>query len=533
MPQLVTISRALISVSDKSDLIPFARALSEMNIEIVSTGGTAKALEAAGIAVVAVEKVTGIPEMMDGRVKTLHPSVHGAVLARRDVKSHVQAMKDHHITPIDLVCVSLYPFEQAMKTQDASREEVIEQIDIGGPAMLRSAAKNHEWVTVVTSPAQYDRLITELQANDGSTTLELRRDFAAAAFSRTAEYDATISAWMSSRRDEAFPFTLRLSYINQGELRYGENPHQRAALYSNPASAEPSVVSAQVLHGKTLSFNNLHDGAAALEAVQDLNDLFPDKAAVVIVKHTNPCGAAVADHLSAAFEAAYEGDPLAAYGGVLALSRIVDEQTAQVICAGKRFLEVIIAPGYEAGALQLLSERWRDVRLLGVGGLRHTGHRKINYKSVPGGMLVQERDMKLPNPNEWKHIAGPRPSDATVEDAVLMSAVVKHLKSNAIAIGAGGRLLGAGCGCVDRVTACRIAIEKAGEKLHRAQFGQSVPVAASDAFFPFADGPQLLIDAGVKCIMHPGGSKRDQETIDLCTQRDITLFHTGTRQFRH
>jgi phosphoribosylaminoimidazolecarboxamide formyltransferase/IMP cyclohydrolase len=532
MPQLVPISRALISVSDKADLIPFARALSEMNVQIVSTGGTAKALESAGIAVVPVEKVTGIPEMMDGRVKTLHPSIHGAVLARRDVKSHVQAMKDHDITPIDLVCVSLYPFEQAMKSPGASREEVIEQIDIGGPAMLRSAAKNHEWVTVVTSPAQYDRLITELQANDGSTTLELRRDFAAAAFSRTAEYDATISAWMSSRRDEAFPFTLRLSYINQGELRYGENPHQRAALYSNPASAEPSVVSAQVLHGKTLSFNNLHDGAAALEAVQDLNDLFPDRAAAVIVKHTNPCGAAVAANLTAAFEAAYEGDPLAAYGGILALSQPVDEGAARVICNGKRFLEVIIAPGYDAASLHLLSERWRDVRLLGVGGLHHTGHRKINYKSVPGGMLVQERDMKLPNPNEWKHVAGPRPDEKTVEDAVLMCAVVKHLKSNAIAIGREGRLLGAGCGCVDRVTACRIAIEKSGEKLGSSH-GGSGSVAASDAFFPFADGPQLLIDAGVKCIVHPGGSKRDQDTIDLCAQRDVTLFLTGTRQFRH
>ena len=536
--RLVTVRRALISVSDKTDLVPFAKGLIDFGVEIISTGGTAAALSKAGLKVLSVDQVTGFPEMMDGRVKTLHPAIHGALLGRRDVPLHMQAMKEHGISPIDLVCVNLYPFEKTILQPGVSAEHAIEQIDIGGPSILRSASKNFRFVTVVTSAAQYDRVINEMRANNGATTYELRRDLAAAAFTRTAEYDTAISAWMGTRREEAFPAMLRLSYARQSDLRYGENPHQRAAVYKNPASAEPSVVSAQMLHGKELSYNNLHDGAAALELVQELNEVFADHdqsiAAAVIIKHTNACGAAIATTLPEAFDRAYAGDSLAAYGGILAVNRPIDLATAQRIVDGQKFLEVIIAPNvgatpaYDQKAFQLLAERWANVRLLAVNGIRHSGQRKINYKSIPGGMLVQERDMKLANVDEWMHAAGPRPGDSMIRDAAFAWTLAKHLKSNAIAISAQGQLLGAGCGQVDRVTACRIAIEKAGDRL---KIGTAV--AASDAFFPFADGPKLLIDAGVKCIIHPGGSKRDQETIDLCEQRGVTCLITGVRHFRH
>jgi phosphoribosylaminoimidazolecarboxamide formyltransferase/IMP cyclohydrolase len=477
--------------------------------------------------------------MMDGRVKTLHPAIHGALLGRRDLPTHVQAMSKHGITPIDLVCVNLYPFEKTILTPGITNEHAIEQIDIGGPSMLRSAAKNFAFVTVVTSTEQYDRVINELHANGGATSLELRRDFAAAAFTRTAEYDTAISAWMGTRRDDPFPSMLRLTYAHAGDLRYGENPHQRAAVYKNPASAEPSVVSATVLHGKELSYNNLHDGAAALELVQELFETFPDHAGAAIIKHANPCGAAIASNPAEAFEKAFEGDPLAAYGGILATNRPIDLPTATAICDGQKFLEVIIAPahgntpGFSPDALALLKSRWANVRLLEVGGIQHTGLRKINYKSIAGGMLVQERDMRLAYVNVWVHAAGPPPPPApearSIEDAALAWAIAKHLKSNAVAIVAEGQLLGAGMGQVDRVSACRLAIERSGNRLKSA----AKPVAASDAFFPFSDGPKLLIDAGVKCIVHPGGSKRDGETLDLCEKLGITCLITGVRHFKH
>ena len=515
--------------------MPFAKALAELGVEIVSTGGTAAALCAAGIKVLSVDQVTGFPEMMDGRVKTLHPAIHGALLGRRDLPTHTQAMKDHKITPIDLVCVNLYPFEKTILQPGIANEQAIEQIDIGGPSMLRSAAKNFAFVTVVTSAEQYDRVITEMKANDGATTLELRRDFAAAAFTRTAEYDTAISAWMGTRRDDPFPSMLRLTYAHAGDLRYGENPHQKAAVYKNPASAEPSVVTANVLHGKELSYNNLHDGAAALELVQDLYEVFPNRAGAAIIKHANPCGAAIASTVSEAFEKAYASDPLAAYGGILAVNRPIDLATAKRIADGQKFLEMIIAPadgktsGFAPDALKLLQERWANVRLLETRDIRHTGHRKINYKSIPGGMLVQERDMRLANTDDWVHAAGPPPDEKMFVDATFAWTVAKHLKSNAIAIAADGRLVGAGMGQVDRVTACRLAVDRAGGRLKSAKN----PVAASDAFFPFADGPKLLIDAGVKCLVHPGGSKRDSETLDLCDQRGVTCMITGVRHFKH
>ncbi len=526
---LVPIRRALISVSDKTDLVPFARGLTSLGIQIISTGGTARALAEADIEVTPIEEITGFPEMMDGRVKTLHPAVHGALLARRDVQSHVQAMMDNNITPIDLVCINLYPFEQTIHRENVSYEEAIEQIDIGGPAMLRSAAKNHSHVTVITGVVQYDRVMNELKAHDGHTTLELRRDLAAAAFMRTAEYDTAIGAWMCHEREAPLPNLLRLTYAHHLDLRYGENPHQRAALYANPASPEPSILSARLLHGKPLSYNNVHDASAALELVQDLHGLFPQRAAAAIIKHTNPCGAATAETLEDAFLQAYSGDPLAAYGGILALSRSVDIATAGKICEGQKFFEVIIAPDFDDDAEQAIGERWKNVRLLAMGKFEYSSRMHIQYKSIPGGMLAQERDRMLPQSSQWTHAAGPAPDDTLLEDAAFLWTVVKHVKSNAIAVGAGQHLLGAGAGQMDRVASCRLAVEKAGDRISN---HQSI-IAASDAFFPFPDGPDFLINAGITCIVQPGGSKRDEETLALCRERNVTCLLTGIRHFRH
>lgn len=526
---LVRVRRALISVSDKTDLIPFARGLRDLGVAIVSTGGTARALAEAEIETIPVERLTGFPEMMDGRVKTLHPLVHGGLLARRDVAEHVAAMERHGIEAIDLVCINLYPFEQTIAREGTTPEEAIEKIDIGGPAMIRSAAKNHDFVAVVTAPGQYDRVIAQLKAQEGATTRAFRRDLAAAAFSRTAAYDTAIAAWMAARREEAFPALLRLTYAHSRDLRYGENPHQRAALYVNPASGEPSIVTAEVLRGKPLSYNNINDAAAALRCVQDLADLRPDHAAAVIVKHATPCGLAIAGDPAEAFAGAHAGDPVAAYGGILALSRRVDTATAERIGALGSFLEVVVAPGWDEAAVERLAARWPNARLLSVAGLAHTGHRKIDYRSIPGGLLAQERDMRIAEPDRWTIAVGPEPDAALRDDAVLAWVAAKHLASNAIAIAAGGRLIGAGSGQVDRVGACRIAVEKA-----RSVLAEGAPaVAASDAFFPFDDGPRVLLDAGVRCLVHPGGSKRDEETFALCRERGAACLVTGVRHFRH
>lgn len=533
MTTLVPVRRALLSVSDKTDLIPFARALAEFGVEIISTGGTAARLLKAGIPVISIDQVTGFPEMMDGRVKTLHPAVHGALLGRRDNDDHLRAMRTHGITPIDLVCVNLYPFERTLR-EDLTREEAIELIDIGGPSMLRSASKNHEFVAVVTSPKQYDRIISEMREHQGSTTLTTRRDLAAAAFSRTAEYDLAISAWMSGRpaTTDPLPQVFRISQPLHADMRYGENPHQNAALYHDPAASGPDVVSALLRHGKPLSYNNLNDAAAAFELVYELHQAFPDEAGAAVIKHTNPCGAAIASTTVEAFLRAYEGDPIAAYGGILALNRPVDDETAAAIIDGKRFLEIILAPSFSDTAVALLGERWKDVRLMEVGPLRARTSDRVEFRSIPGGMLVQQRDTALPTPAVWTLAAGEAITPAARRTAAFAWLVAKHLKSNAIAIARDGQLLGAGAGQMDRVTSARLAIEKAGTRL-RMQDAESLVVAASDGFFPFADGPELLIDAGVNCLIQPGGSKRDQETIERCRTRGVTCILTGVRHFKH
>ncbi|MCA9283686.1 MAG: bifunctional phosphoribosylaminoimidazolecarboxamide formyltransferase/IMP cyclohydrolase, partial [Phycisphaerales bacterium] len=529
MSDLVRVRRALLSVSDKTDLVPFARGLSGLGVEIVSTGGTAAALTAAGIPVQPVEAVTGFPEMMDGRLKTLHPAVHGALLGRRDNADHVAAMNAHGIVPIDLVCVNLYPFERTVAKGDVSFDQAIEQIDIGGPSMVRSAAKNNDFVAVVTDPRQYDRVMGEMLGHEGATTLALRRELAAAAFRRTAEYDLAISAWMGGRADQGFPETLRLTYLLDQELRYGENPHQRAALYREPVIQGATIAGARVLHGKKLSYNNINDAAAALDLGRDLFDLLDGGPSAAIVKHTNPCGAARGNSMRDAFERAYAGDPLAAYGGILVLGGVADADTARAICEGERFFEVVVAERFEADAADALGQRWKNVRLLECGSLRGGARARV-LRSIPGGLLLQDPDDALAQPRNWQHVAGPKPDQATTESAAILWTVCKHLKSNAVCIGRDGQLLGAGAGQMDRVAACRIAIEKAGPRL--ADQG-GVPVAASDAFFPFPDGPQLLVEAGVRCIVHPGGSKRDEETVALCREHNVTCLLTGVRHFRH
>lgn len=529
MAELVAVRRALLSVSDKTDLVPFARTLHRMGVELISTGGTAKALAEADLPVTAIDEITGFPEMLDGRVKTLHPAVHGGLLARRDLPEHTAAIEAHGIRPIDLVCINLYPFEDTVANPDVGHADAIEQIDIGGPAMIRSAAKNHAHVAVVTSPAQYEEVARELGEHDGHTTHLLRSRLASAAFGRTSEYDAAIASFMGRRTGEAFPDVFRLGYVKAADLRYGENPHQHAALYRDPSSTGPTIPAAEQLHGKPMSYNNIADAAAALEIVKTLRRV-DNRAGAAVVKHTNPCGAAVGDDIASAVRLALAGDPLAAYGGILAVNTTIDAAAATEICGENAFLEVVVAPHFDDDARTTLESRWKNVRLLAVGDRKPSTGRKVEHRSVPGGMLVQDRDMRLTPSQDWTHAAGPAPTPETLGIATIAIAVCKHLSSNAVCLvgpdNGGIRLLGAGAGQMDRVASCRGAIAKAGPRAAGA-------LAASDAFFPFADGPKLLIEAGATTLIHPGGSRRDDETFDLCNEHGVTCLLTGTRHFRH
>ncbi len=534
MSELVRVTRALLSVSDKSDLVPFARALVERGVVLISTGGTAKALADAGLPVTPIDAVTGFPEMLDGRVKTLHPAIHGGLLGLRSNPEHVETMREHGIVPIDLVCVNLYPFERTIAREGVTDAEAIEQIDIGGPSMIRSGAKNHASVVVVTSPDQYDRVVSELGAHDGCTTGRLRENLAAAAFSRTSQYDAAIATHLGERDAVAFPPVLTMRLVKQEELRYGENPHQRAALYVDPTLRETSIATAKQLHGKQLGYNNILDAAAALDLVVSLRGIEGpgggSLAGACVVKHTNPCGAAVGASAVDAIDAAIAGDPLAAYGGILACNRAIDGAAAERITRDGTFFEVVIAPSYAEDGAALIAKRWANVRMLETGAIRAGGSKRIELRSIAGGMLAQDRDTQLGSVSSWTHAAGPRADAQTLALATMLEIVCRSLSSNAIVIGGvdGGtmRLFGAGAGQMDRVASCRLAVEKAGAM---AKGG----VAVSDAFFPFADGPAALIDAGVRTIVHTGGSKRDQETFDLCEKRGVTCLVTGVRHFRH
>ncbi len=533
--QLVKLTRALISVSDKTGIIDLARALHAHGIEIVSTGGTAQVILDQGIPVVPIETLTGFPEMMDGRLKTLHPKVHGGLLARRDLQTHLQSMLDHDIKPIDLVVVNLYPFEATIATQGVSEADVIEQIDIGGPSMVRSAAKNHASVAIVTAPSQYESFIQELDRNDGATSITLRKQLAAEAFSQTGAYDAMISQWML-RNDTQLPCTMPIALRQCSELRYGENPHQHAAVYKQIGAPAGTLLDAKQLHGKPLSFNNINDASAALELVRAMARTAPDAFNTCVVKHTNPCGAASASSCHEAIDRAIAGDPMAAFGGILASANTIDLAGAQRITAEGTFFEIVIAPGYEPEALDMLRERWQNLRIMqcqtqDASELPAIGR---ELKFIPGGALVQERDLVVPDCDTWTHAAGPLPEPAQLAAAAMLENICRALSSNAVLIGGidpesdsnAVRLFGAGAGQMDRVASCRGAVLKAGELARGA-------IAFSDAFFPFDDGPKVLTDAGVKMIVHPGGSKRDEDTYALCNELGVSCMTTGIRHFRH
>jgi len=526
MSDLVPIKRALLSVSDKTGLLEFATALhKEFGIELISTGGTAKFLRETGkLPVTDVSEVTGFPEMMDGRVKTLHPKIHGGLLGLRDNAEHLAAMREHGIAPIDLVCINLYPFRQTIEKPGVTFEEAIENIDIGGPSMIRSAAKNHRFVLVVTSPDRYEKVLGDLREHRGSSCGKHRLKQAQRAFQHTAEYDALIAGYLATRvgsKDDQLPEKLSVQLQKRQNRRYGENPHQKGSLYVDRKPAEASVAYAEQLHGKELSYINLLDADGALAAVKEFST-----PAACIVKHTTPCGCATGDDLPAAFRRAYEGDPLAAFGGIVALNKPVDLATAEAITSIDKLLEVIVAPSYADDALHLLRERWKNVRLLAVGAVDRFDRAELHLHKIVGGWLVQERDLLGLDETNWKVASARQPTEQEWQDLRFAWLVCKHVKSNAIALAKERMLIGAGAGQMDRVAAARIAIGKAGERVRGS-------VAASDAFFPFPDGPQLLLGAGVTAIVQPGGAQRDQETIDAINRAGAAMVLTGQRHFKH
>jgi phosphoribosylaminoimidazolecarboxamide formyltransferase / IMP cyclohydrolase len=523
---LRTIRRALLSVSDKTGLVELARALAGHGVELISTGGTRKALADAGLAVRDIADVTGFPEMLDGRVKTLHPLVHGGILAIRNNPQHMATAQQHGIGLIDLVVCNLYPFEATVAKPGSSHEEIVENIDIGGPSMVRSAAKNYHDVAIVTDPKQYQAVLDELRANAGALTLATRERLAAAAFARTAAYDAAVCAYFARRVEpEGFPPWLPLYFEQHMGLRYGENPHQKAAFYAEPGVRHACVATAEPLHGKELSYNNLLDLDSAFNLVREF-----DVPAAVVIKHNNPCGAAVADTLVEAFRKAYEGDPLSAYGGVLGFNRELDEATAQQITEPNRFIECVIAPGYSDTAFRLLTTRptWKkNVRLLRTGPIRAAGEaRSLDFRRVDGGLLVQTRDVEADDFAQAKVVTKRSPTDAEMADMRFAWKVCKHVKSNAIVLAKAGMVVGVGAGQMSRVDSVHIAARKAGERVRGS-------VLASDAFFPFRDNVDEAARAGVMAIVQPGGSMRDQDSIQACDEHGLAMVFTGTRHFRH
>jgi phosphoribosylaminoimidazolecarboxamide formyltransferase/IMP cyclohydrolase len=559
------IQRALISVSDKTGIESFARILSELGVELLSTGGTYSALKKAGVSVREVSDYTGFPELMDGRVKTLHPKVHGGILALRDVESHRGAMSEHKIAPIDLVVVNLYPFEATVKKKGVARADAIEQIDIGGPSMLRSAAKNHRFVGVVTDPADYGRVIDEMQKSGGSLSDELKRELAVKAFGVTARYDAAISRWLfeqelaekssahassststsgstrassgehasggESLRPDAetksrYPESFALAGIKVADLRYGENPHQTAAFYRLTSFDEPSLASAKILNGKTLSYNNLVDLDAALALAKEFDGAF-----VAVLKHNNPCGAARAATIAEALEQAWSGDPVSAFGSVLAFTRPVDRASAEYLVSGNRFVEAIVAPSFEKNAFEMLTQKpkWgKNVRLLECGEFSAASRdsRDVELKKLVGGFLLQDRDLAAASAKDCKPMTKRAPTEAELASLLFGDKVCKHVKSNAIVLTSGTCVLGVGAGQMSRVDSVRLAVHKAGD-------GAKGSVLASDAFFPFADGVETALDAGVTAILQPGGSVRDAEVIAACDKRNAAMVFTGIRHFRH
>ena len=519
---LKPIRRALISVSDKTGIIEFAKSLVELDIEILSTGGTFRLLEQNGVAVTEVSDHTGFPEMMDGRVKTLHPKIHGGILGRRGTDDAV--MKDHEISPIDLVLVNLYPFEKTVANPDCSMEDAVENIDIGGPTMVRAAAKNHRDVAIVVNADDYDRVLSEMNTNQGKLSYETRFDLAIKAYEHTAAYDGAIANYFGRivpGGNDKFPRTFNQQYLKSDDLRYGENSHQSSAFYIEKNPASGSISTAKQLQGKALSYNNIADTDAALETVK----LF-DEPACVIVKHANPCGVAVAKSVGKAYELAFETDTESAFGGIIAFNRELDGDTASAI-VGKQFVEVIIAPSISEAARKAVSEK-KNVRLLECGAWADESA-SFDLKRVNGGLLVQERDVGMIDQNGLQVVTDRQPTEEEIRDLLFTWKVAKMVKSNAIVYGKSGRTIGVGAGQMSRVNSARIAAIKA----EHAGLEVKGSCMASDAFFPFRDGIDNAGAAGISCVIQPGGSIRDEEVIAAANEHGMAMVFTGMRHFRH
>jgi len=507
--------RALMSVSNKDNLVPFAKRLEKLGYEIISTGGTLNMLVDAGVEAKSVEAVTGFPEILDGRVKTLHPNVHGGLLAKRTEQAHVDALKQNDIEPIDVVVVNLYPFKETVAKDGATEEDIIENIDIGGPTMLRAAAKNHKDVLVVTDPGDYEKIASRLERGDLDEAM--RKQLAAKVFRHTAHYDAMIARYFNETTDELFPEDYTVTYEKAQDLRYGENPHQQAAFYEDVQYKGTSLATAKQLHGKELSFNNIQDANAALEIVAEY-----DEAAVVAVKHMNPCGIGLADDLESAFKRAYEADPISIFGGIIATNREVDKETAEQM--HEIFLEIVMAPRFTEEAKAILMQK-QNIRLL---ELPMTEAERVTEKitTVKGGILVQTSDDGKIAKEDLEIVTERKPTEEELEDLLFSWKAVKHVKSNAIVLAKNKQTIGIGAGQMNRVGAAKIAIEQAGEKAEHA-------VLASDAFFPMPDTVEAAAKAGVRAIIQPGGSKRDQDSIDVCNEYGIAMVYTKMRHFKH
>jgi phosphoribosylaminoimidazolecarboxamide formyltransferase/IMP cyclohydrolase len=508
--------RALVSVSDKTNLIPFVSGLIDNGYEIISTGGTKKAIEEAGLPVISISDVTGFPEIMDGRVKTLHPKVHGALLCVRDNPEHVQALKDLDIDYIDLVCVNLYPFKETVQKEGVSHEEIIENIDIGGPSMLRSASKNYRYIPVLCDPADYEQVLNEIKEN-GETSLETREKLAAKVFRHTARYDAMIADYLTKKTGETFPESMTITFDKVQDLRYGENPHQKAAFYKG-MNPKYSLANAKQLHGKELSYNNIQDGNAAIEILKD----FEGQPAAVGLKHMNPCGVGIGATINEAWDKAYEADPVSIFGGIVALNEPVDAELAEKL--SKIFLEIVIAPKFDEDALDILTRK-KNIRLMELDTTLNTNN-ALKYTNVNDGLLVQDMDTHKLRAEDLRCVTNVQPTPEQIEQMLFGWNVVKHVKSNAIVLVKDNMTVGVGAGQMNRVGAAKIAIEQAGEKAKGS-------ILASDAFFPMPDTVQSAIEAGVSCIIQPGGSIKDQLSIDECNKYGIPMVFTGVRHFKH
>ncbi|WP_428537262.1 bifunctional phosphoribosylaminoimidazolecarboxamide formyltransferase/IMP cyclohydrolase [Rhodopila sp.] len=524
MIDIVPIRRALISVSDKTALVRFAQALAAHGVEILSTGGSAKTLREAGVLVKEVSEHTGFPEIMDGRVKTLVPQIHGGILGRRDRPEHLEQMRQLGIAPIDLVVVNLYPFE-ATVAKDAAYDACIEEIDIGGPALIRAAAKNHDFVTVLVDPAQYDEMLEQL-ASSGGTSQLLRRRLAGEAYARTAAYDAAIGSWFSTQREDTFPQRLTISGDRLQTLRYGENPHQAAAFYA--WGRRFGVATSVQVQGKELSYNNLNDTDAAFECVAEF-----EAPTVAIIKHANPCGVASADRLVEAWDAAFRCDPISPFGGIVAVNRTLDAAAAEKIAA--IFTEVIIAPDADEAARAVLARK-KTLRLLLTGGIPDPAADGLTFRSLAGGFLAQTRDTGRVGAADLRVVTRRTPTDAETADLLFAFRVCKHVRSNAIVYAKAGATVGIGAGQPNRIDSARIAAWKGEEAAKAAGLPERLThgsVAASDAFFPFADGLQAVVAAGATAVIQPGGSKRDAEVIAAADAAGVAMVFTGMRHFRH